>query len=216
VTLEDLNGDGRADRFTVILSGFGHTDNGSLHGLEFDRRLALHEHGLARRLQAPAGDGSWLAGKTGALLRCRPDGSDPQVLARGFDQLVELAFLPGGEIVGSQTWYQNPSGGLRDSLTHLVPGGFYPQRWQDEEPSVFVTGDTLPAILMLPAVAHSGIALYRGAQFPPAWRGQLFSAQFNTRTVGRHPLLRDVTTFRSETFDFVTTDDPDFRPADAR
>src|SRR5262249_264588 len=35
VTLEDTKGEGRADRRVVILSGFGHTDNGSLHGLTF-------------------------------------------------------------------------------------------------------------------------------------------------------------------------------------
>src|SRR5262249_47095113 len=33
VVLKDTKGEGRADRRTVILSGFGHQDNGSLHGL---------------------------------------------------------------------------------------------------------------------------------------------------------------------------------------
>src|SRR5262245_57638465 len=33
VTLEDTDGDGRADKRTVILTGFGAKDNGSLHGL---------------------------------------------------------------------------------------------------------------------------------------------------------------------------------------
>src|SRR2546423_1230466 len=35
ITLEDTDGDGRADTRTVVLSGFGHSDNGSLHGLTF-------------------------------------------------------------------------------------------------------------------------------------------------------------------------------------
>src|SRR2546422_347455 len=35
VTLEDTDGDGRADKRTVVLTGFGHSDNGSLHGLTF-------------------------------------------------------------------------------------------------------------------------------------------------------------------------------------
>jgi glucose/arabinose dehydrogenase len=35
IALEDDDEDGRADRRTVILSVFGHTDNGGLHGLTF-------------------------------------------------------------------------------------------------------------------------------------------------------------------------------------
>src|SRR5206468_5657468 len=35
ITIEDTDGDGRGYKRTVILSGFGHTDNGSLHGLIF-------------------------------------------------------------------------------------------------------------------------------------------------------------------------------------
>src|SRR5262249_50950777 len=35
ITLEDSKGAGKADKRAVILSGFGHRDNGSLHGLTF-------------------------------------------------------------------------------------------------------------------------------------------------------------------------------------
>jgi hypothetical protein len=35
IALEHDDEDGRADRRTVILSVFGHTDNGCLHGLTF-------------------------------------------------------------------------------------------------------------------------------------------------------------------------------------
>jgi WD40 repeat protein len=40
VALEDRDSDGRADRRTAILTGFGHVDNGSLHGLPHGETLA--------------------------------------------------------------------------------------------------------------------------------------------------------------------------------
>ncbi|MFO0892103.1 MAG: hypothetical protein U0790_23570 [Isosphaeraceae bacterium] len=80
ITLEDADGDGRADRRRVILSGFGHTDNGSLHGLEFgpDGMLSM-TMGMPDGYRLPRGDGTWLEGTSGAWIRCRPDGSRPEV-----------------------------------------------------------------------------------------------------------------------------------------
>jgi putative heme-binding domain-containing protein len=216
ITLEDTDGDGKADRRQVLLTGFGHRDNGSLHGLTFGPDGLLYmTMGWPDGFRIPRRDGTFVSGTTGALIRCQPDGSKPEVLCRGFDQLVEIVFLPTGEIIGSQTWYQNPSGGIRDSLTHLVPGGLYPQRWRDEQPAPFTSGvDPLPAVLLMPATAHSGLARYRGTLFPSAYRDAIFSAEFNTRKVVVHRLTRSGATFRADTDDFVTTDDPDFRPSD--
>src|SRR5882762_10379027 len=67
ITLEDTDGDGKADKRTVLLKDFvGHRDNGSLHGLVFgpDGLLYLttgHPDGF--RLRQP--DGSMLQGESG-------------------------------------------------------------------------------------------------------------------------------------------------------
>lgn len=214
VTLEDTDGDGRADKRTVLLSGFGHTDNGSLHGLTFGPDGWLYfTMGEPDGFRFKRGDGTMLEGKSGALLRCRPDGSDIEVVARGFENLVEVVFLRSGEIIGTDNWFQQPVDGIRDALVHLLDGGRYPYAADGGTPQP-VTGEPLPAIALYPAVALSGLELYRGTGFPPAMRGNLFSAQHNTRKVVRHRLTRAGSTFRSTDEDFVWTDDPDFHPSD--
>ncbi|MEO8429137.1 MAG: PVC-type heme-binding CxxCH protein [Verrucomicrobiota bacterium] len=214
VTLEDTDGDGRADKRTVILSGFGHTDNGSLHGLTFGPDGLLYlTMGSPDSYRLKRKDGTFLEGKTGALLRCRPDGSEVEVVCGGFENLVEVAFTPAGEIIGTDNWFQLPSGGARDALVHLVEGGLYPMADPAKTPLPF-TGELLSPISLFPAVALSGLAFYRGQLFPDSMRGNLFSAQHNTRKVGRHALIRERSSFKTEDHDFVTSDDPDFHPSD--
>jgi len=216
ITLEDTNGDGRADKRTVLLTGFGHSDNGSLHGLTFgpDGWLYL-TMGQPDGYKLKRADGTFLESKSGALLRCRPDGSDIEVIARGFENLVEVEFLPTGEIIGTDNWFSFPQAGERDALVHLLEGGVYPLNAHAKtDTHFFSSGELLPPLAIYPAVALSGLVRYRGDVFPARFRDALFSAQFNARKVAAHRLQRLGSTFRSEDEDFLTTDDPDFHPSD--
>ena len=211
VTLADTDRDDKADKREVLLTGFGHKDNGSLHGLTFGPDGWLYMtmgHPDGYRLQRP--DGTELAGLSGALLRCRADGSGVEVVARGFENLVEVDWLPTGEIIGTDNWFQLPAAGARDALVHLVEGGLYPLQLRDEGTAHVRTGDPLPPLALYPAVAHSGMVRYRGVGFPEKYRGQLFSAQFNTRKVVAHQLTRAGATFTTKDEELVWTDDPDF------
>ncbi len=214
VALEDTDGDGRADVRTVILTGFGHTDNGSLHGLTFGPDGWLYcTTGQPDGYRFKKADGSVLEGRSGALIRCRPDGSDVEVVARGFENLIEVVFLPSGEIVGTDNWFQLPNDGIRDALVHLVEGGLYPRDADRGTPQP-VTGRLLPPMALYPAVAFSGLALYHGPGFPASMRGHVFSAQHNTRKIVRHALQRVGSSFQPKDEDFVWTEDPDFHPSD--
>ena len=76
VTLEDTDCDGLVDKRTILLAGFGHTDNGSLHGLVFGPKGWLYlTMGEPDGYHLKRPDGSVSEGKSGALLCCRPDGS---------------------------------------------------------------------------------------------------------------------------------------------
>ena len=214
VALTDTDGDGRADRREIVLSGFGHTDNGSLHGLVFGPDGLLYfTMGSPDGWKLPHGDGTFLEGVAGALFRCRPDGSRPEVVSRGFENLVEIEFMPGGEFIGTDNWYQVPAGGFRDALVDCAPGGLYPYA-PDRGTPLPRTGLTLPPLILLPAVAHSGLTRLRTTGFPAEWRQSLFVAEHNTRKVVRHELRREGSTFASTNVDFVVGAHPDFHPSD--
>lgn len=199
---------------TVILSEFGHKDNGSLHGLMFGPDGWLYmTTGSPDGYKFKRADGTVLEGESGALIRCRPDGSEVEVLSRGFENLVEIVFTPEWEIIGTDNWFRWPEGGVRDALVHLLPGGLYPMHKEVGTPQP-ITGEPLPAISLYPAVALSGLLRYDGHNFPEHMRDNLFSAQHNSRKVQRHVLIREGPSYRVEDHDFLTTDDPDFHPSD--
>lgn len=215
VTLEDRDGDGKADKRTRILIGFGHQDNGSLHGLTFGPDGWLYmTTGNPDGYRLKRADGTTLEGQCGALLRCRADGSDVQVVARGFENLVEIVFLADGRMIGTDNWFSRPEGGVRDALVHLIEGGQYPLHLRDHGTPQPMTGDPLPAVAMFPAVALSGMAYCDGRGFDPTFSGQLFTAQHNARKIGRHALKVAGSTFSVDSFDLVSSEDPDFHPSD--
>ncbi len=214
IALTDADGDGRADKREIILSGFGHTDNGSLHGVTFGPDGLLYfTMGEPDGWKLPRGDGSFLEGNSGALFRCRPDGSRPEVISRGFVNLVEVEFMPGGEFIATDNWYQMPAGGYRDALVDCAPGGLYPYQ-PDRGTPLPRTGLTLPPAILLPAVAHSGLTRLRMTGFPSDWRDDLFVAEHNTRKVTRHELRREGSTFAATNADFAVGEHPDFHPSD--
>jgi putative membrane-bound dehydrogenase-like protein len=215
VTLEDTDGDGHADKRTVILTGFGHTDNGSLHGLTFGPDGWLYfTTGNPDGYDLHGPDGSHTRGQVGALLRCRSDGSGVETISRGFENLVEIVFLPDGSIIGTDTWYQLPESGVRDALVHLLEEGQYPIHAVDHTVTHLQFNAVLPPVALFPAVAHSGLEIYHGTTFPIEMRGNLFSAQHNARKIVRHQLAPKGSSYTAETFDFITTEDPDVHFSD--
>lgn len=193
-------------RRRVLLHGFGALDNGSLHGLTFGPDGLLYmTTGEPDGYSLTGRDGKPLKGVSGALLRCRPDGTNVEVVARGFENLVEVVFLPGGDILGTCNWYQKPEGGIRDAIVHIVDGGLYPYCPDQGTPQP-VTGAFIPPLALFPAVALSGFARLS--------TGDLVSAQHNSRKVVRHKLTRVGSTYTAEHSDLVSSANPDFHPSD--
>lgn len=215
IRLEDTDGDGVADKREVIVHGWHLSSNAaSLHGpfLGPDGWLYLTDgrHGYEIKTK----DGREFKGEASRIWRVRPDGTGLEwVSGGGFDNPVELTFLPTGETFGTMTYFQDPRDGQRDALMHWVWGGVYP-KWFSVVSEFKRTGDLMPVMTKFARIAPAGLVRYQGVSFGPQYRDNLFSAQFNPHRVQRHILYRDGATFRTEDQDFLTSVDPDFHPTD--
>jgi len=214
IRFEDTDGDGRADKRDVLLSGWNILNTASLHGPYIGpdgwMYLTHGRHGF----DITTREGKRLEGKAARIWRCRPDGSQLETYCGGgFDNPIEIVFNEAGETIGTMTYFVDPSHGQRDGLMHWVEGGCYPKPY--EVTAEFIrTGDLMPVMTRFARIAPSGLARYRGAAFGPEYHGNLFSAQFNPNRVQRHVVFREGATFRTEDSDFITSTDPDFRPTD--
>ena len=215
IRLEDTDGDGVADKRDVIVHGWHLSSNAaSLHGPFFgpDGWLYLTDgrHGFDIQTR----DGREFHGEASRIWRVRPDGTGLEwVAGGGFDNPVELVFLPTGETFGTMTYFQDPRDGQRDALMHWVWGGCYPKPYPVTR-EFKRTGDLMPVMTKFARIAPAGLLRYRSASFGAAYQGNLFSAQFNPHRVQRHVLYRDGATFRTVDSDFLTSRDPDFHPTD--
>jgi hypothetical protein len=161
-------------------------------------------------------EGDVLTGTGARIWRVRPDGTGLEwIAAGGFDNAVEIAFMPSGETIGTMTYFVEPQHGLRDALMHWVEGGIYPKPHpviaNDRLP---LTGPLLPPMTTLARVAPAGLMRYRGSAFGAEFQGNLFSAQFNTGRVMRHVVTADGATYRTEDTPFLTSSHADAHPTD--
>jgi putative heme-binding domain-containing protein len=159
-------------------------------------------------------DGSVSKGKAARIFRCRPDGSDVEVVCGGgMDNPVEIAFTDEGEpFVTVDILHNQPS--RNDGIIYAIEGGNYP--WHEVSKEFPRTGDLLPAIENLGWVAPSGIMRYRSGShgFGVEFKNNLFTAQFNRHRIQRHIVERDGAGFKCKTEDFLTTDDKNFHPTE--
>ncbi len=211
--MRDTKNVGVADERTELVSKFNFIGNAAdVHGpfLGPDGRIywcdGRHGHEIVKK------DGSVSKGKAARIFRCKPDGSEVEVVCGGgMDNPVEIAFTDEGEpLVTVDILHNLPS--RNDGIIFAIEGGNYP--WHEVSKEFPRTGDLLPAIENLGWVAPSGLMRYRAHAFGKEYKNNLFSAQFNRHRIQRHILERSGAGFKCKTEDFLTTDDKDFHPTD--
>lgn len=213
----DADGDGVAEKREVILTGWTLSHNAAtLSGPFFGPDGWLYMCDARRGFDIMTKEGTELKGKTARIWRCRPDGTGLEAMSGGgFDNTIELIFMPSGETIGTMTYFTDPKDGFRDALMHWVEGGVYPKNHPTiEQDSLTMTGDLMPVMTKLPRIAHAGLMRYRGSAFGDAFEGNLFSAQFNTGRVMRHIVTPAGATFKTEEVPFMTCDSLDNHPTD--
>jgi putative membrane-bound dehydrogenase-like protein len=148
------------------------------------------------------------------IFRRRPEGGEVEpVLTGGMNNPVDVVFSKTGERFLSSTFIRLPSGGERDGLMHAIYGGVYGREngVLDGHPR---TGDLMPVLDHLGAVAPSGLEYYESDALGPNFSGNLFTALFNLHQVTRHELAPEGASFTSQTRVFLESDDLDFHPTD--
>ena len=215
--LTDTNDDGIADDREVLLTGWTLYNNGAiLSGPYMGPDGWMYVSDARRGFDITTKEGERIQGKGTRIWRFLPDGSRLEwVSGGGFDNAIEIDFMPGGDPIGTMTYFRDPANGERDALMHWVYGGVYPKyNAVIDEDDLTMTGELMPVVTKMPRVAPAGIVRMRGDRWGTEYEGEWFSAIFNTGQVLRHHISVEGGSYRSEDEVFLSSELADFHPTD--
>ncbi|MES2694094.1 MAG: c-type cytochrome [Verrucomicrobiota bacterium] len=206
--LTDADGDGRADVREKLYDGFGFKDThgmSSSYWLWFDGWV-YGTHGFANASEVVDRTGRVVKLTSGNTYRFRPDGSRFELYVNGQTNPFGLAFDPRGELYTADS-HSKP-------VYLVLPGGYYEGINREHDGLGFA-----PAITTDDhgSSAIAGIAHYSASQFPAEYRDNLFNGNPVTRRINRARLdWRGSTPQAVRQPDFLTSDDPAFRPVQVK
>lgn len=163
--------------------------------------------------------------RTGAVFRCRPDGSRMHVHSLGFcNPYRDVAFDAGYNLFHLDNGNDDGSKFQGNRLIHIVEAGDYGWRLRlgahggaadNQRAAVFgELPGKLPALLKTGRGAAGGLMIYHDTSFPELYRGLLYYPDPIRQSIRAYAVVPDGATFRVvEEFDFLTSSDPLFRPS---
>lgn len=180
---------------------------------------------------------------SGAIFRCRPDGSRIEVYSIGYhNPYREVAFDASGNMFHADNAWKNPTASAGARLLHIVEDGDYgirakpltpppaPEKKKAEEGAkaekeAKVESEAampaepigkLPAMLDLGRAAAAGLLCYNDTRFPEKYRGLLYFPDVVNQRVGAYRADPRGATFEVAIgFDLLKSEDPLFRPCQA-
>ncbi|WP_435008313.1 PVC-type heme-binding CxxCH protein [Tundrisphaera lichenicola] len=228
LVFEDTDGDDKADKRSVLLTGFGGVDSDhGVHGmtLGLDGKLYFtHGDGCcsfeakdgshnARNFDVMDQSGRHVSSSELAnTLRVNRDGTEFEILAdrqRNNYETTVNAF-------GNNFTSDNDDDGNRGSrVIWVMDGGSYgyrtpgsPRHWGEEVPG------NVPKLVGTGNGSPCGIMTYEGDLLPGLYKNGLFEAEAGTRQINFFPIERHGASFRTDYKVLLGSDDPWFRPVD--
>jgi putative heme-binding domain-containing protein len=206
--LTDWDGDGFAESRVPLYGTAGYLDThgGMSSFLYWTDGWIYGTHGFRNHSEIHDLDGHVTVLDSGNTYRFRPDGSAFEIYTHGQTNPFGLAVDPLGNFYSadshSKPVYLLQRGGYYEGIGKQHDGlGFAPRITEDNHGST----------------AIAGIAYYADDQFPEEYRGDLFNGNVVTRRVNRDKLEWHGSTPQAiRQPDFLTTDDPWFRPVQVK
>ncbi|MCW5552827.1 MAG: c-type cytochrome [Verrucomicrobiae bacterium] len=204
---EDTDGDGRADRRTVLYSGQGYDLD--THGLTSSFRRGYDGwlyacHGYRNTSTLRGTDGHAITMNSGNTYRMRLDGSRVEQFTWGQVNPFGLQFDPLGDLFSADC-HSSP-------VYQLLRGAYYPSFGKPHDGLGFGP-NICPHTHGSTAIC--GIVVYHDDRFPPEYRGNSLIGNVMTCRINRdsYPGRNSTRNARQEP-DFLRSDDPWFRPVD--
>src|SRR4051812_40827318 len=206
--LEDRDGDGRAEHREILYGPFGYVDThgGSSSYIYWMDGWIYGSHGFRNHSAVRDKTGKVLTLDSGNTYRFKPDGSAFEYYTHGQTNPFGLAFDPLGNLYSadshSKPVYLLLRGGYYEGIGKQHDGlGFAPRITDDDHGSS----------------AIAGIAYYADDKFPEEFRGNLFNGNPVTQKINRDKLEWHGSTPKAiRQPDFLTSDDPWFRPVQVK
>jgi putative heme-binding domain-containing protein len=203
----DTDGDGRADRKEAVYGPFGYGDT---HGMVSSLTWWVDGwiygcHSNNNRSRVAGKDGHTIDIKLGNTHRFRPDGSRIEFFTRGQVNPFGISFDLLGNAFNADC-HTKP-------ITLLLRGGYYPD-------VLFKGHDGLGFAPMMMRHSHgstglAGIVYYAAENFPESYQGTVFLGNPITGRINHDRFKIHGSSFQAvEQPDFLTCDDPWFRPVD--
>ena len=205
--LEDTDGDGKADKREILYGPFDVTRD--THGNQASFRRGFDgwlycTHGYNNDSHVKGRDGHQVDLNSGNTYRIRLDGSRIEHYTHGQVNPFGLAFDTMGSLFASDC-HSEP-------MYQLLAGAYYPSFGKPDDGLGFA-----PKMMEKPrgSTAIDGISIYSDDLWPEEFRGNIFIGDVMASRVYRDRVTEEGSTRTARPMpDFVSTDDPWFRPVD--